>query len=129
VRIGLGQHRRHAQGARRCQHGPGDEPATSEHGIRLAATQDACAGQRRGDVASERAHELARGPALEAVALEPVERVARPRHQGGLDAARGPREADRRAAQDELLCDRQGRHHVSRGAAGGDHDRGHRRAD
>ena len=129
VRVGLGQHRGQPQGARRGQHRPGDEAAAAEHGVGLAAAQDARAGERRSGIAGERPHELERGLALEAVHLEPVERVAGLRHQAGLDAARGPREADRRAAQHELLCDREGRHHVSRGAAGGDHDRGHRRAD
>ena len=100
--------------------GPATKPPPPSTTCGAPSPQDAGARDRSRGIAGERPHEGERGPSLEAVDLEPVERVPGLRHEGGLDAARGAREADRRAPQHQLLCDREGRHHVPRGAAGGD---------
>ncbi len=138
MRVGLVDHHRHAQGAggdHRRQRGIA--PHAHDH-RRPAAAHDAERGDDREDRVPRGAevggHARRIEPALEAPTGEQVDAEARGGHRGGLDPAAGADEVDgvtRVTARDELLGEREGREHVTAGAAPGDEDvgGGHRSRD
>ena len=103
-------------------HRPRDVAARAEHGVGLAAAEDAAAGERRGERLGRRPHELGAGSARQPGDGEGVELVPKLRNEPRLDAIRRPGERHQPVAAPQGFRDGECRRDVPDRPAGRDQE-------